>query len=530
MPSKLVELEIARPGVFGVNTSASGDVMPKEYSVKADNFVFSDEGYLEARHGSLRTHASGVTGTVRKIYETKNELGADLIIFATATKIYRKTAGAPVDITGTAVCTAGNWKFSNLNNEIFGTQAGHAAIKLGTPSSGVFAPATFTGTDKPTEINIIDSMAAFGRLWHLYDDKLTYSSLLLPEDYDPTGADAGYFNLTASYLKGKARPTAISEFNGNLLVFTDNNVTVWESPFNPNGTTTGVTPMGVLETIGGVGCVARDSIQYTQNDILFLSEQGVTSLSRVVQEKSMPLNRYSDNVKSDIQGLIREVDTDTIWSAYLEAKGIYFIGSPSSTKAYLIDTSGALPDGSYRTLTWSKTIHEMEVVHEGQLTASDDAWAAVLISDEASYLSQCKGYTDHTPQNGIGGSSYLLTWESAWSSILEDFENYLKMPKKLGVVVKGTGAVNFAINLAFDYGDFTDSKARTATLTLSSPATYGTATYNVSTYGGAAAIRESKFMGFGSGRIMKTKITSTVDGNNISMQRVSIKSKIGKQS
>jgi len=172
----------------------------------------------------------------------------------------------------------------------------------------------------------------------------------------------------------------------------------------------------------------------------------------------------------------------------------------------------------------------MEVVHEGQLTASDDAWAAVLISDEASYLSQCKGYNDYTPQNGIGGSSYLLTWESAWSSILEDFENYLKMPKKLGVVVKGTGAVNFAINLAFDYGDFTDSKARTATLTLSSPATYGTATYNVSTSGGAAAIRESKFMGFGSGRIMKTKITSTVDGNNISMQRVSIKSKIGKQS
>ena len=535
MPSKLIELEIARPGVFGVNTSASGDVMPKEYSVKADNFVFSDEGYLEARHGSLRTSANPVTGTVRKIYETKNELGADLIIYATATKIYRKTAASFVDITGTAVCTAGNWKFTNLNNEIFGTQDGHAAIKLGTPSTGTFAPATFTGTDAPTEINIVDSLAAFGRLWHLYDDKLVYSSLLFPEDYDPTGKDAGYFNLTASYLKGKAKPTALAEFNGNLLVFTDNHVTVWEYPWNPNATATGISSltageMGILETIGGVGCVARDTIQYTQNDILFLSEQGVTSLSRVVQEKSMPLSRYSDNVKANVQGLIREVDVSTIWSAYLEAEGIYFLGAPSSPRAYLIDTATRLPDETFRTLTWSKTIHEMEVVHEGQLTASDDAWAAVLISDEASYLSQVKGYNDYTPQNGIGGSSYILTWESAWSSILEDFENHLKMPKKLGVVVKGTGAVNFAINLAFDYGDFTDSKARTALLTLSSPSKYGSAQYNVSTYGGAAAIKESKFMGFGAGRIMKTKITSTVDGELVSMQRVSIKSKIGKQS
>jgi len=129
MPSRLVELEIARPGVFGVNTAASGDVMPKEYSVKADNFVFSDEGYMESRHGSLRTHASSLTETVRQIFVTKDEPGNDLTIFATETKIYRKTTGAPVDISGTITTpTAGNWKFINLNNDIYGYQVGHAAI------------------------------------------------------------------------------------------------------------------------------------------------------------------------------------------------------------------------------------------------------------------------------------------------------------------------------------------------------------------------------------------------------------------
>jgi len=53
---------------------------------------------------------------------------------------------------------------------------------------------------------------------------------------------------------------------------------------------------------------------------------------------------------------------------------------------------------------------------------------------------------------------------------------------------------------------------------------------NTDTYGSAISIKESRAMGFGAGRIMKVKVTSTVDGSNISLQRVSIKSKVGKQS
>lgn len=541
MPSKLIELEIARPGVFGVNTSASGDIMPKEYSTQADNFVFSDEGYLEARRGSRRTHASAVTGTVRQIFDTRDENGAELVLFSTATKIYRKTGGAPVDITGTITApTSGNWKFVNLNNEIYATQEGHTMIKLATPSSGTFVNAVPTGTAAPTPANIVDTISAFGRLWHLSDDRLTYSSLLLPENYDSITSDAGYFDLHATYLKGDETPVALAEFNGNLLVFTANHVTVWVNPWNPNGTggdygglsTPAITDpyMQVIETIGGVGCVARDSIQYTQNDILFLSEQGVTSLSRVVQEKSMPVQRHSDNVRKEILNLIRGQDTSNIWSTYVEAKGVYIVGSPDAAQCFVIDVSGQLPDGSFRALTWSKVIYQMQTIPETQLNASDDSWAAVLISDEASYLSQCKGYDDYTPDNGVGGSPFLLTYESAWSSIVEDFENYLKFPKRLGVVVKGTGATSFSINLAFDYGSFIDSLARVATLDLTSPSTYGTAQYNVDTYGGALRIDEAQFMGFGAGRIMKVRVITEVNGEPISVQRVSIRSKIGKQS
>ena len=515
MPSRLVELEIARPGVFGVNTAASGDVMPKEYSVKADNFVFSDEGYMESRHGSLRTHASSLTETVRQIFVTKDELGNDLTIFATETKIYRKTTGAPVDISGTITTpTAGNWKFINLNNDIYGYQVGHAAIKLATPSSGTFIDVVFTaGTNAlPTNGSTVeDAISAFGRVWAIEGDTLHYSDLLNGDDFTAVStADGGIFTMTATYLYGKDKATALAEFNGNLLVFGESHVTVWQNPYDPNGSSSAV--MGVLETIGGVGCIARDSVQYTQNDLLFLSEQGVTSLSRVVQEKSMPLKRYSDNVRKDIQKLVRDVNLDTVWSAYVEAKGVYILGSSASSKTFLIDSATQLPDGSYRTLTWSKAINVMAVEPESALLASDDSWASILLSDEAGYLSRVKGYNDYTPVSGVGGSTYVLTYESAWSSILEDFENYLKMPKRLGVVVKGSGSITFSINLAFDYGDFVDSKARSATLSLSASSKYGSAKYGTATYGSAISIKEYRAMGFGAGRIMKVKVISTVDG------------------
>lgn len=534
MPSKLVELEIARPGVFGVNTSASGDIMPKEYSVQANNFVFSQEGYLEARHGSQRTHTTslGVGETVRQIFVTKDENGNDLTIFSTDTKIFRKDGATNTDITGTITTpTTGNWKFINLNNEIYGYQYGSAAIKLATPSSGSFANVTFVaGTNAlPTSgSTMIDAISAFGRLWAIEGDTLHYSDLLTGDDFTATTGDGGVFTMAATYLYGKDKPVALAEFNGFLIVFGEKHVTVWENPFDPNGISSA--PMGVLETIGGVGCIARDSIQYTQNDILFLSEQGVTSLSRVVQEKSMPLKRYSDNIRKGIQTMIKETDLSNIWSVYLEGRGMYMIGSSDISKTYLIDTSTQLPDESYRCLTWSKSVTCMAVEPESTLSASDNSWAALLISDEAEYISRVKGYRDNLTASGTGGTTYPLTYESAWSSIVEDLENYLKFPKKLGVVVKGSGAVSFAINLAFDYGLFTDSKAKTGSAVFSIPSVYGEAQYTIGEYGSAVAIRETKTMGFGGGRIIKVKITTTVDGNNISLQRVSIKSKIGKQS
>ena len=569
MPSKLVEFEIARPAIFGVNSSASGDVMPKEYAVQANNVVFNDEGVAECRRGSQKQHSTPLTDypivgefatdqTVRQIFNTVDQAGADITIFSTEDGIFKSKGSSIENITGTITApSAGNWKFVNLNNEVLGFQAGNVACKLTDVGGGEFEDFVLTGTPASAPINtttnvIQDVLSAFGRLWVLEGDELHYSSTLVPEDFrtsdENNSSDGGTFTLNATYLNGKAKPVAIREFNGNLLVMCEDHITVWANPWNPNdsganyggNTSTVVTytaPMQVLETIGGVGCIARDSIQDTQNDIVFLSEQGVTSLSRVIQEKSMPIKRHSDNMRQEVLELIRSSNSSkNIWSAYLPAKGNYLFGSPVLGKCFLLDLSAPLPDNTYRMATWDKVLTTMDASPQSRLGTGDDVWEALWISEDVNYISKMGGFNDGSSTGTADGTSYLMTFESAWTSILEEFENNIKMPKRMGVVIKGSGSQSFSMNLAFDYGDYVGSRAKTGTSVLSNPSTYvdfnyGGVTIDEDTayYGTATNIKLSTLSGYGKGRILKIKVTSTIDGNVVSLQRISINCKVGRR-
>ena len=62
--------------------------------------------------------------------------------------------------------------------------------------------------------------------------------------------------------------------------------------------------MILADTVEGVGCIARDSVQHTGTDILFLSDSGVRSFGRTIQEKSMPMRDISKNVRTDLTSLV----------------------------------------------------------------------------------------------------------------------------------------------------------------------------------------------------------------------------------
>jgi len=61
-----------------------------------------------------------------------------------------------------------------------------------------------------------------------------------------------------------------------------------------------VTSLTLADLITNVGCIARDSIVNTGTDVMFLSDTGVRSIARVIQEKSAPINDISFNIRDDL--------------------------------------------------------------------------------------------------------------------------------------------------------------------------------------------------------------------------------------
>ena len=110
--------------------------------------------------------------------------------------------------------------------------------------------------------------------------------------------------------------------------------------------------MTLTDTVEGVGCIARDSVQHTGTDIIFLSDSGVRSFGRTIQEKSMPMRDISKNVRTDLLNLI-PLQTNPIKSLYSSEEAFYLLTLPESNTVYCFDMRTALPDGSQRATTWS---------------------------------------------------------------------------------------------------------------------------------------------------------------------------------
>ena len=123
---------------------------------------------------------------------------------------------------------------------------------------------------------------------------------------------------------------AIVPFNASLVVFGDNHIVFIA---DGQGSSIGIDPSNiyVADVINGTGCMTQWSVQHVgESDLLFLSRNGVQSLSRVVQEKSNPITNQSRNVRQDLMNNARgESDADDIRSFYSPKLGIYGITFPN---------------------------------------------------------------------------------------------------------------------------------------------------------------------------------------------------------
>jgi hypothetical protein len=536
MAGTLQTSSIAAPGFFGLNLQESSITLSSGFALKAQNCVIDRYGRIGARRGWTPLNATNTDLGANPI-EAMMEVvdgGSNTIISAGNNKLFtgRTTLTQQLvrnaDNSGNATytITANNWQmaampYGDVNDfqpHAYLAQAGHPMlvwhelpVSGGDPhdhDSGTFGfqqisdvgtlPANHDNASfKPNAV-----LSAFGRIWvgNIAGDTQTvyFSDLLRGSDF--TTGSAGYLNLQEVFPNGD-NIVAIAAHNGFLVIFGRNNTAIYANPIDTSA-------LVLQDIIYNVGCIARDSVQNIGTDILFLSDAGVRSLARVIQEKSLPMNDISKNVRDDLMAnVLFESDLIKIKSIYHEKDAVYLLSLPTTEFVYCFDTRQRLQDGAARVTIWDNLDPKSFCITQ----------AKELLIGKTSYIGKYNGYTDN-------GQPYRLQYYTNYFDF--DASTKLKILKKIGMVLIGSTNQNVAVKWGFDYTE--SYQATTYTLSSATISEYNIAEYNIGEYSSGIAIDRFSVNAGGQGTVMQIGLESDIDGSLLSIQKIDVAVKAGK--
>jgi hypothetical protein len=255
--------------------------MDMSYAAIANNCVIDKLGRVAARKGFVQytQNPEILTGPIETVHEFVAQDGEVYVFACGDNTIFSQTLGGsrdlvPVVLPAAYTVTGSNWQMVSFNDKVYFVQAGHEPL-LFDPNNVANGSAPYTletweftppiGADWPNT-----ATAAFGHLWTGDFDsgvpRVYWSDLL---DGDGYGTTSGYFNLEQFWPSGYDRVVAIRAHNDFLLVFGERNIVVYNIPV------TGVVDSSLVDTVEGIGCISRDSIQPTGTDFLFVDHSGL---------------------------------------------------------------------------------------------------------------------------------------------------------------------------------------------------------------------------------------------------------------
>ena len=508
MAQQLQNITVAAPGFAGLNTQDSPINIDPSFASIADNCVIDKLGRIGARKGweAVSTNGSSVLGSSRGIetvYEFIDNSGDKRIISAGNNKLFTGTTTL-TDATPTGYTpTANNWKAVTLNNHVYLFQRDHEYV-LGTDHGGSFvleehsAHSHATGT--PPEANEV--LAAYGRLWaaDITGNKHTVYWSDTLNGHHWTGGTTGSLDVTTVWPTGFDEITALAAHNGFLIIFGKKSILVYSGASSPAS-------MTLADTVEGVGCIARDSVQHTGTDIIFLSDSGVRSFGRTIQEKSMPMRDISKNVRNDLMNLVA-LQVNPIKSLYSSDEAFYLLTLPDSNTVYCFDMRTPLPDGSQRATTWSGM----------------NPLSFAVLEDGEIYIGISTGITEY--KNFLDGTE---KYELRYFSNPMDFQNTsnLKFLKKFNLTIIGGQNTPTTLNWGYDY---TQSYTKQAfTFGSSNIGEYGISEYNTTAeYTSSILINTPKVNTSGSGEVVTIGIEAEINGAQFSIQRIDIHALLGR--
>lgn len=504
MADQLRSISIIAPGFAGLNTQDSSLSLPKEFALRAENAVIDQYGRIAARLGwtKVNTTAGYASSEPTLIHEVIKLDGSSEIVSIGDNKIYSGTTTLTLKYTGTT-WTAQNWKAVNFNGHTYFFQRAHDPLIYDHATntwSLMSAHPSYAGT-VPLGNEVL---AAYGRLWvaDTTTDKttITWSDTLIGHKW--TGGASGSVNIESINTNGTDSIVALAAFNGYLIIFCKTNIIVYSG-----ASTNPASNLSLVEVIDGIGCIARDSVQDIGSDILFLSDSGVKSLSRVIQEKSNPLIDISRNVRDDVLQAISS-DTSTIKSAYSEKNGFYLLSFPVFGILYCFDLKNRLQDGSCKATTWSLTPKAFCSTKDRKFYLS-----------RPGYIGNYAGYTDNN-------ASFRFSYYSA--HLDAGNASVIKILKRILLSIIGGGGTNIFLKWATDYSQNFQSTTLPQ-LTLAPRAEYNIAEFNIAEFGSTNLDASFFRANIGKdGRVFQIGIEADISNDVFSVQQMDIYFKTGR--
>jgi len=442
MSKQLSISSVSAPGFLGLNTQDPSLEISNGFAGIANNCVIDKFGRVGARQGYVKVNTSSGTlganvvtviheliqadGTLTvlffgngRLYKLSTsvagltaeyniaEYGSNAAVIAEYTagvanvgNLFELTYGGP----GTApVFTAGNWQAASLSGVAYFFQTGNDPI--------IYDPAVSTTTyrrvsEKSGYVGTVPkanvAISAFGRIWAANtqtDNASVFFSDLLSGHVWSTGT-SGSLDVSRVWSNGSDEITGLAAHNGFLFIFGKRQILIYANATTPS-------TMSLSDTVSSLGCIARDSIQNTGKDVVFLSNSGLRSVLRTVQEKSSPLGDLSKNIRNDFQAVIASESLSEVTAVYSEKEGFYLLSCPSSDKVFCFDTKTVLEDGSYRATIWDSLLP----------TSFCSRRNGDLLIGQEGFVTKYSGYQDDT-------SSYRMEYYTNNADINKDGLNF----------------------------------------------------------------------------------------------------------
>ena len=513
MSQQVTTFSISAPGFAGLNLQDSPVDLPANWALEANNCVIDKSGRVAARKGWDRAHTANTelsTSNVTCLGELVQTDGTATTVAAGGAYLFKLGGTTLTTLTygggGVApTISASNWQFCFLNGVAMFWQEGYDPL--------IYDPAVSatqfrrlnekTGT-AGTVYQCNTAISAYGRVWaaSTSSDKSTvvWSDLLTPHIW--TGGTSGSLDLRQIWPDGGDEIVALAAHNSYLFIFGRHQILIYEGADVP-------ATMRLKDSIVGIGCIARDSVQNIGEDVWFLSDTGVRSLLRTIQEKSAPIRQISKNVHDDLMGYITAETLASIKSGFSAVNSLYLLTMPTSNITYCFDTRQQLQDGAARVTKWPGTTSKAFYETKGRR----------FFMGKAGYIGEYAGYLDDT-------STYRMTYYTTWI----DFGNPIQKSilKKTRLTCIGGNDQAISIKWAYDFVSAYFSENVSTPMSLLA-AEYGVSEYNsTAEYAGSVDVNVVSANGMSQGQVLQFGFETDINDAAFSVQKIDLLTKNGR--